>query len=206
VNPHDEFDIDALHRAVLREQKEPWEGREPVPPWMIAGFVALVGWGGWYLGRWDARFDYDVTEGHWSTTAAAPSAATQGTAEGSGPDLAAVGAQVYASRCAACHQPTGQGMKNVAPPLDGSEWVQGDVDRLVKVVLHGLSGPIEVKGEAWNGAMPPWGPSLSDEEIAGVLTHVRSSWSNAAGPVDPAKVAEIRGSVERSTPWTASEL
>lgn len=202
MNPHDEPDIDLLHRAVLRERQEPYEGREPVPLWMIAGFVALVGWGGWYLGRWDARFDFDVTEGHWGVAAAAPA----GTSEAEGPDLAALGAQVYASRCAACHQPTGQGMKNVAPPLDGSEWVTGDTERLVRVVLHGLTGPIEVKGEAWNGAMPPWGPSLSDDEVAGVLTHVRSSWSNAAGPVSPEAVAEIRGRDQRSTPWTASEL
>lgn len=200
MNPHDEPDIDRLHRAVLRERQEPYEGREPVPPWMVVGFVALVGWGGWYLGRWDAGFDFQVTEGDWGTVGSAR------TAEASGPDLGALGAQVYASRCAACHQPGGQGMAKVAPPLDGSEWVTGDAERLVRVVLHGLTGPIEVKGEVWNGSMPAWGASLSDDEVAGVLTHLRSSWGNTAGPVSPEEVAAIRARDERSTPWTASEL
>lgn len=203
MNPHDEHDIDALHHAVLRERQEPWEGSEPVPIWMIVGFALLIGWGGWYLGRHDARFDFAVTEGHLPTSAAQ---APGGTAEDEGPDLAALGAQVYTSVCSACHQPNGQGMANVAPPLDGSEWVTGDVERLTRVVLHGLMGPIEVMGEPWNGAMPPWGASLSDDEVAGVLTYVRSNWSNSAGPVEPETVATIRERDQRSTPWTAQEL
>lgn len=192
-----EHDIDALHRAVLREREEPVEGREPVPTWMIAIFAGLIGWSGWYLGRYDARFDFDRMD-----MQPPPGAAAAAPPE---VDLGAVGAQVFASRCAACHQPEGQGMARVAPPLAGSEWVLGDEERLIRVVVHGLTGPIEVNGQPFDGSMPAWGASLTDEEIAGVLTHLRRSWGNEAPAVSVAAVEAVRGT-ERSTPWTAPEL
>lgn len=195
-----EHDIDALHRAVLREREEPIEGREPVPKWMVAIFAGLIGWSGWYLGRYDARFDFDRTD--MQPLAGAPAPAPAGLSDD---DLAAKGAQVFASRCAACHQPEGQGMAKVAPPLAGSEWVLGDEERLIRVVMHGLTGPIEVKGEPWDGSMPPWGASLTDDEIAGVLTHLRRSWGNDA-PAVPVAAVEAARTTERSTPWTAPEL
>lgn len=199
-----EPDLGSLYHAVLREREEPSEGSEPVPLWMIVGFVALIGWGGWYLGRHDAQFDPSVADMRGPVATATAGGAAD---EEEGPDLAAIGAQVYASRCAACHQATGQGMPNVAPRLAGSDWVSGDPKRLIRVVMHGLQGPIVVSGEPFVGVMPPWGPSLSDEEIAGVLTYVRSAWENAASPVTVEAVAEIRSAdASRSTPWTAEEL
>lgn len=120
-----------------------------------------------------------------------------------GPD----GKAVYGTTCAACHQATGEGVSGVYPPLAGSEWVTGDEAKIVRVVLHGLTGPVEVTGETYSGMMPPWGGVLKDPELAAVLTYIRSSWGNKATPVTAAKVASIRAATtSRATPWTAPEL
>jgi mono/diheme cytochrome c family protein len=117
------------------------------------------------------------------------------------------GAQVYSQTCAACHQPAGEGKEQMYPPLAGSEWVTGPDARLVRIVLHGLTGEIEVEGQTFAGMMPPWGPTLTDAEIAAVTTYVRSSFGNKAAPVTAATVAAIRkATATRTTPWTAAEL
>ncbi|MFL5563159.1 MAG: c-type cytochrome [Gemmatimonadaceae bacterium] len=116
------------------------------------------------------------------------------------------GAQVFATTCAACHQAKGEGT-DVYPPLAGSEWVQGDESRVVRIILHGLIGDVEVQGQVYNGAMPAWGPSLSDAEIAAVATYIRSSFGNKALPITAATVAEARAAhAGRTTPWTIPEL
>lgn len=117
------------------------------------------------------------------------------------------GAKVYSTTCAACHQPVGTGLAEKYPPLAGSEIVAGDEERLIRIVLHGLRGEIEVQGEMFNGDMPGWGPSLSNVQIASVLTYVRSSWGNAAAPITPARVAQVRNATTvRKQPWTMLEL
>lgn len=117
------------------------------------------------------------------------------------------GAQVYASVCAACHQSSGEGNGETYPPLAGSSWVTGNEQRLVLVILHGLTGEIDVEGQTFAGVMPPWGPTLKDEEIAAVATYVRSSWGNKAAAVRPATVTQLRAAhPARTAPWTAAEL
>ena len=117
------------------------------------------------------------------------------------------GKQVYSTTCAACHQVTGEGTAGVFPPLAGSEWVTGDDAKVVRILLNGVTGPIEVAGETYNGMMPPWGGTLKDADIAAVLTYVRSAWGNKAAPVTAAKVASIRAATSsRTAPWTAAEL
>ena len=117
------------------------------------------------------------------------------------------GAQVYTATCAACHLPDGTGNGETYPPLAGSEWVTGDEARLVRVILHGLTGPIDVEGESYSGVMPPWGPTLKDEEIAAVATYVRTAWGNKAPAVSAATVARLRAAhASRTAPWTAAEL
>jgi cbb3-type cytochrome c oxidase subunit III len=116
------------------------------------------------------------------------------------------GAQIFSSTCAACHQAQGEGT-NTYPPLAGSEWVQGDESRVVRIILHGLIGDVEVQGQVYNGAMPAWGPSLSDAEIAAVATYIRSSWGNKALPITAETVAKARAAhAGRTTPWTIPEL
>lgn len=117
------------------------------------------------------------------------------------------GEQVYTSRCASCHQTNGQGIPGVFPPLAGSEWVTDDKGWLVRIILGGLNGEIEVKGTTYSGAMPPWGQHLSDDEVAALATHVRTSWGNDTTEVTPEEVQKVReATADRSSPWTAEEL
>jgi len=103
------------------------------------------------------------------------------------------GGALYTKHCVACHQVTGQGIPAVFPPLDGSPYVTGDnTKRLVSIVLYGLVGPIKVLGTDYNSAMAPLGGSMNDEEVAAVVSYVRSVWSNKAGPVDAELIAAMR--------------
>jgi mono/diheme cytochrome c family protein/glucose/arabinose dehydrogenase len=116
------------------------------------------------------------------------------------------GRQTYAGLCAACHQPTGKGLEGLAPPLAESEWVLGEPDRIVKVVMHGLRGPIKVKGVTYSYDMPAAG-FLSDEQIAGVLTYIRREWDHEASPVPVDLVKKIREENKgRTDAWTEAEL
>ncbi len=117
------------------------------------------------------------------------------------------GKVLYAGLCAACHQPTGLGMPGLAPALVDSEWVLGNPKVLPRIVLHGLSGPLNVGGQTWNLEMPPLGAALSDEQIAGVLTYIRREWEHGAAPIPVKAVAEIREQNKaRTTLWTAEDL
>ena len=133
------------------------------------------------------------------------------------PDLTAaeqamfeVGAAQYAAICAACHQPNGQGLTGVAPPLAGSEWVTGDPQIPLAVVLHGLIGPVSVQGQDWNMVMPGLGAVpglLDDEKLAGIVTYIRRSWGNQSSAVTAAEAGRLRSKLaDRKQPWTASEL
>ena len=102
------------------------------------------------------------------------------------------GAGVYQRQCAACHQADGQGVPGAFPPLSKTDWVTGDTKRLIGVVLRGLSNPIEVNGQRYDGEMPPQ-RVLSDQEVADVLTFVRGSFGNRSSPVTSAEVASERG-------------
>jgi cytochrome c oxidase cbb3-type subunit 2 len=114
--------------------------------------------------------------------------------------------------CVTCHQPTGLGIPLAFPPLAASDWVKGDKERLIKISLYGLMGEIEVNGVKYNGVMtapgiPPG--SLTDQQVADVLTFVRNSWGNSAPAVSPSEVSEVRESIKDRTPmkmWTAEEL
>jgi mono/diheme cytochrome c family protein len=117
------------------------------------------------------------------------------------------GKAVYARVCFACHQPTGLGLPGVFPPLADAEQVAGDPGRLIRIVLHGLQGPIKVKGVTYTNIMPPHGAQLKDQEVADVLTYVRHTWGNQATPVAAEAVAKIRASDKaRTAMWTWAEL
>lgn len=117
------------------------------------------------------------------------------------------GRELYLQACAPCHQPHGGGLANVAPPLNGSEWAAGPPERLVRIVSHGLFGPLRAAGTDWNHAMPGFGQALDATAIAAVLTYVRRAWDNTGEPVEPALVAQVRAATpDRELPWTAEEL
>ncbi|MGA0133060.1 MAG: c-type cytochrome [Opitutales bacterium] len=116
------------------------------------------------------------------------------------------GAQVYGTLCVACHGPDGKGL-NGLPPLVGSDWPKGPAARSIKIVLNGMTGPVEVAGKPYNIEMPPQGAVLSDEKIAAALTYVRRTFAGGAGPVSVDEVKAVRAATAgRATPWTAAEL
>jgi mono/diheme cytochrome c family protein/glucose/arabinose dehydrogenase len=113
--------------------------------------------------------------------------------------------------CAACHQPTGLGLANLAPPLVGSEWVDGSEQRLIRIALNGVRGPIPVDGQTFTGAveMPALAATLDDTAIAEILTYIRHEWGHKAAPVETATVAAVRAElakVKRNEAWTVEEL
>lgn len=99
------------------------------------------------------------------------------------------GRRVYTQTCFACHQPEGQGMPGVFPPLAKSDYLMADKARAIRSVVKGLSGEIVVNGQKYNGVMPP--VMLSDEQIAHVLTYVRNSWGNTGDIVTVEEVRKI---------------
>lgn len=116
------------------------------------------------------------------------------------------GERLYAAACAACHQLDGAGMAGLAPPLRDSEWVAGPAERPIKIVLHGVKGPIEAAGQQWDREMPGQG-HLGDQELADILSYVRSRFGRVAELVGKADVAAVRQAHRaRQEPWTAGEL
>jgi len=171
---------------IASELPDPIEGTSTewlkIPPLLLSIFF---GFGITYLSlRTDSL---EFRDGDTLTPVTTPS---QAEPSSSGPDLKAMGEKIYKRNCQACHQANGQGLANAFPPLDGSEWVQGEPRRLSAIVLHGLTGPIEVSGKSYSGTMPSFGEKLSEEEIAAVTTFIRGSWSNGAGAVSLAEVQE----------------
>lgn len=106
----------------------------------------------------------------------------------------AEGKKVYDFYCMACHQTNGMGVPGMNPPLGGTDWVTGDKNRLIGVVLNGLSDPIEINGETYQNAMASH-RHLTDRQISDVLTYIRKSFGNDADAVTPDEVASVRAEV-----------
>lgn len=103
------------------------------------------------------------------------------------------GKKVYDVTCLSCHQPDGSGVPNMNPPLIKTKWVLGDKKQLTKIVLKGLQGgEIEIDGDKFHNPMPPMESTLTDQEIADVLTFVRNSFGNKASLVTVAEVKAMR--------------
>jgi mono/diheme cytochrome c family protein len=121
-----------------------------------------------------------------------------------------LGRTEYMGLCAACHHPAGYGDAGKGPALLDSEWLDHD-ERLVRLVLHGLRGPVTIGGERFNpdGAMemPGMLKALDDRKIAAILTFVRREWRDSAAPIEPELVARIRAATAaRVDQWTEKEL
>jgi cytochrome c553 len=124
------------------------------------------------------------------------------------PVMAQDGGQLYGLYCSACHGADGKGATGGQfPPLAGSQWPLGNPDRGIKIVLHGLHQPIEVNGKTYNLEMPPQGAALTDDQIAAILTYVRSSWGNKASAISVDQVKKVRAATaQRKDHWTADAL
>lgn len=122
------------------------------------------------------------------------------------------GKEIYSREgfCGTCHQLGGEGLSaSQFPPLAGTQWVLGSEERLIKITLKGLYGPMEVLGKQYGGQVPmtPFEGMLNDEEVAAVLTYVRNAFGNEASAISPATVQQVRAAIEGKTGfYTAEEL
>ncbi len=124
-------------------------------------------------------------------------------ADGGGFEWRVTGADTYATVCGTCHQPNGQGVPATFPPLTRHPSAvlarQGGRDYLIRLVLYGISGQIAVDGKSYQGAMPPWGGTLTNEQVAAALDYVLDSWDNTGAlpadfrPILPEEIAAARG-------------
>ncbi|MEX2579499.1 MAG: c-type cytochrome [Verrucomicrobiales bacterium] len=119
----------------------------------------------------------------------------------------------YHRVCMACHQTHGKGQQYLAPPLVGAEWVLESRERLIALVMDGVTGPIEVLGKTYTAPeIQPLMPGLrlnrevDDGQLAAILTYVRNAWGNGAPPISEEEVSAYRASTEERGPWTPEEL
>ncbi|MEO7413683.1 MAG: c-type cytochrome [Opitutaceae bacterium] len=125
--------------------------------------------------------------------------------------LLATGQTLYQQLCFACHGLTGQGTTPLGPPLVNSDWVLGNEKRLIRIILHGVTGPIEVNGTTYQPpTILPEMPALAtldDTQVAAVTSYVRRAWGHEAAPIAPAQVTAVRAETrDRKTLWTAEQL
>ena len=131
---------------------------------------------------------------------------------GSDRELFILGKEIYAREgfCGTCHQLDGGGLTaSQFPPLRDTPWVTGSPERMIKIVLKGIMGPMEVAGRAYPGQVPmtPHEGMLNDTEIAAVLTYVRNSFGNKASPISPDLVKQVREEVKSKEGfWNPEEL
>jgi mono/diheme cytochrome c family protein len=194
------FNIQDLHAPIMREKAEPRDGHEPIPPGFAPLFGGLIFWAGFFFAGHFADFNPGVLSED----------PQQGA--GAGPPkqltLAEKGEGIFQSICAACHGPAGAGTPGTVPPLAKSEWLQ---DRspavVVRILMHGATGPIEVLGQSYNANMKV---DLSDAQIAAAATYVRTNLGNTpkvAGDVSEEYVKAARKNAgARTAAWTATEL
>lgn len=109
-------------------------------------------------------------------------------------DVMAQGKNIYNKFCLVCHQADGSGVAGLYPPIVNTDWVQGDKERLIKVILNGQEGPIEVNGESYNNVMPAQ-DFLKNDEVAAVLTYIRQNFENNASAVTAEEVEQVRNSL-----------
>ena len=176
------------HHNHNQEQRSEDTNR-PLSPWLVGAFMLSLCWGAFYLAFNSGGFNQEVYESN------AVNWAGGGVAAAAPVDPKVVGKRLYTQNCVVCHQPSGMGVSGQFPPLAGSEFVlaQGNMgdNHLVMLVLNGLQGHFMVKGQAYNNAMAPW-KQLTDEQIANILTYIRSDWGNNAPAITPTFVSQIR--------------
>ena len=185
------------HSAQQREHSEPSESLRPVPLVVVIVTLAMVIIGAGYILLSDP---FGASElGDQRTLADLRPAVAQ---TGKSVD----GKQLFNAQCVTCHQVSGQGLPGVFPPLDGSEWVNGDERIVANILLHGINGELAVAGTTYKGMMPAFG-HLGNEQLAAVASYVRSAWSNKGEPLKAELFAQERSATPRTTPFTnAAEL
>jgi len=185
----------------VAEAAEPRAGNIAVPVWLFILLFLVLYWGMVYFDRQSGWFSPQIYAPYRSLEELASYQLPAG-----GPDLSR-GKAVYENVCGLCHGNDGAGKPGQAPPFLGSEWALGSPNRLIRIPLAGLAGPVQVAGKEWNLAMPAMGAALPDDDLAAVLTYIRQSWGNKASAIVPEQVKAVRAEVgNRTQPWTVELL
>jgi mono/diheme cytochrome c family protein len=184
---------------------EPTAARSHLPMWILVVTLVLLYVGGIYFDRHSGWFDQQVYSPYANAAMLDSYQPKSGAAA-----VLAQGKKNYEAICGICHGPDGLGKSGQAPPLAGSEWViaKGH-NRLARIPLLGLNGPITIKGEqmSFPSGMAAMGAALSDADLAAVLTYIRSSWGNKAGEVTADDIKAVRASIgARPQPVTVEQL
>lgn len=155
---------------------------------------------------WESTFKLFADVESLKPTARAEEKAAVERETGEAPPLAN-GEKQFKAYCAACHQRGGQGEEGRVPPLDDSPWVSGSEDRLIRIVLNGLRGPIEIRGETYNLEMPAFRLLFKDDDIASILSYVRQRYGAPSTPIKSETVSRVRKETQdRVGYWTVADL
>jgi mono/diheme cytochrome c family protein len=194
-----------VHASVRREKEDPQTGLEPATISVFAVCAIFLMIGGAYLGANGGFNSSSVLPGY-----------TPEVPGGGGPETIDPPRVVWLKAgkknfgtCAGCHMLNGLGKAGQYPPLAGSEWVTGGTERLASLILHGLAGPITVKGQNYSGAvqMPAHKDTYSSEQIAQVMSDIRTSWGNEASLVTTEMVEAAKAKhADQAVPFTESTL
>ena len=182
-------------------EASPRMDKRPIPGWLFAVIGVGIFWSGAYLFSYSGGFAADVFDYK-------PKYGAQAAAAAGPPDPKVLGKKLFSANCVTCHQANGQGQPGQFPPLAGSEFVLGDAsNRLIAIVLKGLQGQVQVKGQAFNNAMQAWEGQYTDQQLAAILSYVRSDWGNNAPEIPPEAVKTMRDELKnRKDQWTLAEL
>jgi mono/diheme cytochrome c family protein len=179
--------------------------REPVPVWLylVCGFALFL------AGSSFTGFEI-FGQGMLDQGPGGPMLAGSSQAAAEGPTTPMdIGKKLYGGNCANCHQASGAGSPGSYPPLVGSEYVLGSKERLAAIMLAGASGSITVKGATFSTqVMPGWNTNFTDDKLAAIMTYIRASWGNTAGPVSPDEVTKARAKFAShlGAPYSEAEL
>ena len=189
----------SMHEQLQHKKDEPKEGFSIIPIVLIFIGCVLTYIEGIDLAQHSGAFKSNVYDFNWKPGA-----------EVSAPvDPLKAGARIYADfNCKNCHGPEGAGQVGSYPPLAGSPWLVGDPERVIRVVLLGMSGTVTVNGNTVpNGSMPNVGHGMTDAQIAYVLTYVRHNFGNDEPEVTADQVSQVRSTVGgRNDPWKPEEI
>src|SRR5215470_5838506 len=186
---------------IAGESSAPAIGSAPIPTWLVGVIGVAFFWAGGYLFSFSGGFKSDVFEYE-------PKFGVVGGGAAVAADPKVVGKALFSANCITCHQANGEGLPGQYPPLAGSEIVLGPaLNHTIAIVLKGLQGPLTVKGQAFNNSMQPWEGQYTDQQLASILTYVRSDWGNNGPPVTAEMVKQVRDEVkDRKEQWTWAEL
>lgn len=181
---------------------EPVVTRSAAPIWIIVVTLLIIFVAGYYFDQHSGWFNSKVYSPYASAEQLETFQPTSGAAA-----VLARGKTVYDTVCGICHSPDGMGKPGQAPPLAGSDIVNAKgFNRLAHVPQLGLTGPIVVAGKSWDLSMAPMGAPLSDDDLAAVLTYIRSSWGNKQSAVTGDDIKKIRAGLKQTQALTHDSL